>query len=93
MPATAPTPPTALVPVGRTRVKLLVFTVLTGLAWLAGMPGPTVAALALTSLAIPLAVALGGGAGLLRDLVRVPARTVTGSGVGHTPEQGERFVT
>ncbi|PWU51922.1 hypothetical protein DLJ47_20175 [Micromonospora sp. S4605] len=93
MPATAPTSQTALVPVARTRVKLLVFIALTGLAWFAGLPGPTVAALALTSLAIPLAVAVAGGGGLVRVLLRVPARPAAGRGLGHTSEQGERFVT
>ncbi|MFG1779867.1 hypothetical protein ACGFIR_26520 [Micromonospora sp. NPDC049051] len=81
------------VPIVRTRRNLLAFAVLTGVAAVAGLPGWTVAALALTCLAIPLAVALGGGAGPLRELLR-PGRVSRGaSGLGHSPEQGERFVT
>ncbi|MGS2615046.1 hypothetical protein ACVCAH_11045 [Micromonospora sp. LZ34] len=93
MPSAARTPEIWPLPVARTRVKLLVFTTLTVVAGLAGMPGPTVAALALISLAIPLAVALAGGAGLLRDLLGPPARPTPDCALGHTPEQGERFVT
>ncbi|MGW4500200.1 hypothetical protein ACWENR_16500 [Micromonospora sp. NPDC004336] len=81
------------VPLPRVRRKLAAFVVLTGVAAAAGLPGWTVAALALTSLAIPLAVAVAGGGALVRDLLfpsRAPARD---SGLGHTTEQGERFVT
>lgn len=93
MPSAARTPETWPLPVARTRVKLLVFSTLTVVAGLAGMPVPTVAALALVSLAIPLAVALAGGAGPLRDLLRPPVGPTPDRGLGHTPEQGERFVT
>ena len=58
------------IPLARTRRKLLVFAVLTGVAAVAGLPGWTVAALALTCLAIPLAVAVAGGTGLARELLR-----------------------
>ncbi|MFI6264826.1 hypothetical protein [Micromonospora sp. NPDC051006] len=82
-----------LVPVTRTRVKLVVFAALTAVALAAGLPGWTVAALALTSLAIPLAVALAGGRPLLRDLLLPPRRAARVSGLAHTPEERERFVT
>jgi hypothetical protein len=59
-----------LVPLPRTRRNLAVFATLTVVALAAGLPGWTVAALALTSLAIPLAVALAGGTTLLRELLR-----------------------
>ncbi|MGN9810947.1 hypothetical protein ACTMSW_16495 [Micromonospora sp. BQ11] len=58
------------VPIPRTRRKLAVFATLTVVALAAGLPGWTIAALALTSLAIPLAVALAGGGALLRELLR-----------------------
>ncbi|MGC5331740.1 hypothetical protein [Micromonospora sp. DT62] len=81
------------IPIARTRRKLLVFAVLTGVAAVAGLPGWTVAALALTCLAIPLAVAAAGGAGLARELLRPQRRPAGEGGLGHSPEQGERFVT
>ncbi|MEU2666249.1 hypothetical protein [Micromonospora sp. NBC_01740] len=81
------------IPIARTRRKLLVFAVLTGVAAVAGLPGWTVAALALTCLAIPLAVAVAGGGGLARELLRPQRRPTGGGGLGHSPEQGERFVT
>ncbi|MEH0820064.1 MULTISPECIES: hypothetical protein [unclassified Micromonospora] len=73
------------------RRKLAVLAGLTVAALLFGLPAPTVAALALTGLAIPVAVALAGGRP--RDLL--PARRTRrgGGGLGHTQEQGERFVT
>ncbi|MFG3707239.1 hypothetical protein ACGF7U_21290 [Micromonospora sp. NPDC047670] len=81
------------VPMPRVRRKLVVFAALTGVAALAGLPGWTVAALALTSLAIPFAVAVAGGGAQVRELL-FPSRAATRrSGVGHSPEQGERFVT
>ncbi|MGC4806458.1 hypothetical protein [Micromonospora sp. DT233] len=64
--------PASPVPLGRTRIKLAVFAALAALAAVTGLPGQTVAALALTSLAIPVAVALAGGGGLLRALLRPP---------------------
>ncbi|MGC4763684.1 hypothetical protein ACLQ20_12595 [Micromonospora sp. DT46] len=81
------------IPIARTRRKLLAFAVLTGVAAVAGLPGWTVAALALTCLAIPLAVAVAGGAGLARELLRPQRPATGGGGLGHSPEQGERFVT
>ncbi|MGK5519491.1 hypothetical protein ACSNN9_09050 [Micromonospora sp. URMC 107] len=81
------------IPIARARRKLVVFAVLTGVAALAGLPGWTVAALALTCLAIPLAVAAAGGAGLARELLRPTRGAAAPSGLGHNPEQGERFVT
>ncbi|PWR04991.1 hypothetical protein DKT68_29450 [Micromonospora acroterricola] len=82
-----------LVPLPRTRVKFLVFAALTVLAAVAGMPGRIVVALAAISLAIPLAVAVAGGRRLARDLLLPVRRPEPASGVGHRPEQGERFVT
>ncbi|MFC3502237.1 hypothetical protein ACFOOK_14860 [Micromonospora krabiensis] len=81
------------VPVARTRIKLVVFAAATIVAAAVGLPGPAVAALALTSLAIPLAVVLAGGAPLLRELLLPPSRPPVGRGLGHTPEERERFVT
>ncbi|MFG2008632.1 hypothetical protein ACGFNF_06105 [Micromonospora sp. NPDC048868] len=72
---------------------LIPLAVLTGVAAVAGLPGWTVAALAPTCLAIPLAVAAAGGAGLARELLRPQRRPTRGGGLGHSPEQGERFVT
>ncbi len=74
------------------RRKLVVFACLAVVAVLAGLPGPTVAALVLTTLAIPVAVLAGGGGGSLRELVR-PRPGPRRGGLGHTTEQGERFVT
>lgn len=71
------------------RRKLAVLLALTPVALLSGLPAPTVAALALTGLAVPVAVALGGGRP--RDLL--PSRPTRRGGLGHTQEQGERFVT
>ncbi|MBQ1074309.1 hypothetical protein KBX06_14220 [Micromonospora sp. C31] len=62
------------IPITRVRRKLVVFALLTGVAALAGLPGRTVAALALTCLAIPLAVAAAGGTGLARELLRAGVR-------------------
>ncbi|MCX5065118.1 hypothetical protein OOJ91_04405 [Micromonospora lupini] len=76
-----------------TRVKLAVCTVLTALAVGVGLPARVVLALALTGLAIPVAVALAGGRRAVRDLLLPVRRRASGSGVGHTSEQGERFVT
>ncbi|MFI7577720.1 hypothetical protein [Micromonospora sp. NPDC049497] len=72
-----------LVPLSRTRRKLAAFATLTVVAFAAGLPGWTVAALALTSLAIPLAVALAGGEALLRELLRPRV-----GDSGATPEPG-----
>lgn len=76
-----------------TRVKLVVCTVLTALAVGVGLPARVVLALALTSLAIPVAVALAGGGRAVRDLLLPVRRQTSSSGLGHTSEQGERFVT
>jgi hypothetical protein len=73
-----------LVPLSRTRRKLAVFTALTVVALAAGLPGRTVAALALTSLMIPVAVALAGGRVLLRELLRLRL-TAAGRHVPTTP--------
>ncbi|MEV0879272.1 hypothetical protein AB0I85_15740 [Micromonospora echinofusca] len=81
------------IPPARARRKLVVFAILTGVATVAGLPGWTVAALALTCLAIPLAVAVGGGAALARELLRPTRGAAASSGLGHNTEQGERFVT
>ncbi|MET8310633.1 hypothetical protein [Micromonospora sp. NPDC005173] len=93
----APTRETGLVPLARTRVKLVVFAALTVLAAAAGLPGRIVVALAAISLAIPLAiplaVAIAGGGRLARELLLPARRPEPDSGLGHTPEQGERFVT
>ncbi|MGC4773246.1 hypothetical protein ACLQ25_30275 [Micromonospora sp. DT44] len=83
----------AAVPLSRTRVKLVVCTVLTGLAVGVGLPARVVLALALTSLAIPIAVALAGGGRAVRELLLPARRRALNSGLGHMPEQGERFVT
>ncbi|MEV4464835.1 hypothetical protein AB0J51_14555 [Micromonospora echinofusca] len=80
-------------PIARTRCKLLVFAVLTGVAAVAGLPGWTVAALALTCVAIPLAVALAGGVDEVRELLRSGRGPAPAGGLGHSTEQGERFVT
>ncbi|MGK5441289.1 hypothetical protein ACSNN7_05595 [Micromonospora sp. URMC 105] len=71
------------------RRKLAVLVGLTAVALLSGLPAATVAALALTGLAVPVAVVLAGGRP--RDLL--PFRSIRSSGLGHTQEQGERFVT
>ncbi|MET8086307.1 hypothetical protein [Micromonospora sp. NPDC005237] len=84
---------TAVVPLSRTRVKLVVCTVLTALAVGVGLPARVVLALSLTSLAIPVAVALAGGIRAVRELVLPIRPPAPGSGLGHTSEQGERFVT
>ncbi|MGN9767238.1 hypothetical protein ACTMS2_18985 [Micromonospora sp. SD12] len=81
------------IPIARTRRKLLVFAVLTGVAAVAGLPGWTVAALALTCVAIPLAVAVAGGAGGVRELLRPGRSAAAAGGLDHSSEQGERFVT
>ncbi|MGK5740871.1 hypothetical protein [Micromonospora sp. URMC 103] len=81
------------VPIARTRVKLVVCAALTAVAATAGLPVWTVAALALTSLAIPLAVGLAGGGPLLRELLLPASGPAVGGGLGHTPEERERFVT
>ncbi|MEV5695143.1 hypothetical protein [Micromonospora globbae] len=81
------------VPIARTRVKLAVCAALTLAAVGAGMPVWTVVALALTCAAIPLAVALAGGGPLLRELLVPVPRAGTTSGLAHTPEERERFVT
>ncbi|MFC0505845.1 hypothetical protein [Micromonospora costi] len=82
-----------LVPIARTRVKLVVCAALTAVAVTAGLPGWTVAALALTCLAIPLAVVLAGGGPLLRRLLLPAPRPRAASGLAHTQEERERFVT
>ncbi|MEH0936419.1 hypothetical protein [Micromonospora psammae] len=56
------------------RRKLFAFAALTVVALLLGLPAPTVAALALVSLAIPVAVVVGGGR-LRQLLLPGPART------------------
>ncbi|RLP96545.1 hypothetical protein [Micromonospora sp. CV4] len=89
----APTREAGLVSVVRTRVKLVVFAGLTLLAAAAGLPGRVVVALGVISLAIPLAVAVAGGRRLARELLFPVRRPEPGSGLGHSPEQGERFVT
>ncbi|GAA2182845.1 hypothetical protein [Micromonospora lupini] len=89
----APVRETAVVPLSRTRVKLVVCTALTALAVGVGLPARVVLALALTSLAIPVAVALAGGGRAVRDLLLPLRRPASSSGLGHTSEQGERFVT
>ncbi|MFF4874498.1 hypothetical protein [Micromonospora sp. NPDC000668] len=89
----APTRETGLVPLARTRMKLVVFAALTVLAAAAGLPGRIVVALAAISLAIPLAVGIAGGGRLARELLLPARRPEPDSGLGHTPEQGERFVT
>ncbi|MFC8619137.1 hypothetical protein ACFT9M_22330 [Micromonospora purpureochromogenes] len=71
------------------RRKFVVLVGLTVVALLSGLPAPTVVALALTGLAVPVAVALAGGRP--RDLL--PSRPARRGGLGHTQEQGERFVT
>ncbi|MEH0974733.1 hypothetical protein V6U77_26720 [Micromonospora sp. CPCC 205546] len=81
------------IPIARARRKLVVFAVLTAVAVVAGLPGWTVAALALTCLAIPLAVAVAGGPGLARELLRPRRGAATSGGLGHSSEQGERFGT
>ncbi|WP_143728343.1 hypothetical protein [Micromonospora cremea] len=78
-----------LVSLSRTRRKLAIFTALTVVALVAGLPGWTIAALALTSLTIPLAVALAGGRNLLRDLLR-PRLSDTGRHVPTTRSRGAR---
>ncbi|RKN40643.1 hypothetical protein [Micromonospora endolithica] len=80
-------------PIARTRRKLVAFAVLTVVASLVGLPGATVVALAAVSVAIPVAVACAGGGALLRDLLVPGDRRRRGGGLGHTTEQGERFVT
>ncbi|MEU4681252.1 hypothetical protein [Micromonospora sp. NPDC023737] len=82
-----------LVPIARTRVKLAVSGMLTVGAVTAGLPAWTVAALALTSIAIPVAVVLAGGGPLLRELLLPVPGSRTGSGLAHTPEESERLVT
>ncbi|MEH1165898.1 hypothetical protein V6V47_10990 [Micromonospora sp. CPCC 205539] len=84
---------TGVVSLSRTRVKLVVFAALTVLAALAGLPARIVIALAVLSLAIPIAVAVAGGGGLARELLLPIRRPGPGSGLGHSPEQGERLVT
>ncbi|MEH1101643.1 hypothetical protein [Micromonospora sp. CPCC 205561] len=81
------------VPIARVRRKLVVFAALTGVAALADLPGWTVVALGLTSLAIPLAVTAVGGAALTRELLLPRRGAAATGGLGHTAEQGERFVT
>lgn len=93
MSVVAPARETAVVPLSRTRVKLVVCTVLTGLAVGVGLPARVILALALTSAAIPVAVALAGGGRAVRALLLPARRRTPRSGLGHTPEQGERFVT
>jgi hypothetical protein len=93
MSVVAPARESAAVPLSRTRVKLVVCTVLTALAVGVGLPARVVLALALTSLAIPVAVALAGGGRAVRELLLPGRHRTPGSGLGHTPEQGERFVT
>ncbi|MET8367293.1 hypothetical protein ABZU53_27410 [Micromonospora sp. NPDC005194] len=93
MSVVAPVRDTAVVPLSRTRVKLVVCTVLTALAVGVGLPARVVLALSLTSLAIPVAVALAGGVRAVRELVLPVRPPAPGSGLGHTSEQGERFVT
>ncbi|MEV2239360.1 hypothetical protein [Micromonospora sp. NPDC049891] len=58
------------VPLSRVRRKLVVFSGLSLVALAVGMPGWSVAALVLISVAIPVAVGLAGGSGLLRELLR-----------------------
>ncbi|MFC4020114.1 hypothetical protein ACFOW4_19510 [Micromonospora sp. GCM10011542] len=82
-----------VVPLPRVRVKLLVFAALTVVAAAAGLPGRLVVALALTSLAIPLAVLVAGGGRAARELLFPVRGNSPDSGLGHRPEQGERFVT
>ncbi|MEV4712666.1 hypothetical protein [Micromonospora sp. NPDC049374] len=61
---------TDLVPLSRVRRKLAVFSGLSLVALAVGLPGWSVAALVLTSLAIPVAVGMAGGGNLLRQLLR-----------------------
>ncbi|MGQ5261662.1 hypothetical protein ACTWLT_12955 [Micromonospora sp. ZYX-F-536] len=89
----APSRETGVVPLSRTRVKLVVFAALTLVAAAAGLPGRIVVALAAISLAIPLAVAVAGGGRLVCELLLPGRHPTADSGLGHTPEQGERFVT
>ncbi|MEV4659496.1 hypothetical protein [Micromonospora sp. NPDC049301] len=89
----APAREPGVVPLACTRVKLVVFAGLALLAAGAGLPGRLVVALALISLAIPLAVAAVGGGRLARELLFPVRRPDRGSGLGHRSEQGERFVT
>lgn len=85
--------PVLPVPLGRIRTKLLVFVALAVVATVGGLPAPAVTALWATSLAIPLVVALAGGARAVRELF-LPRRPMPGpGGLGHSQEQGERFVT
>ncbi|MET0417887.1 MAG: hypothetical protein ABW022_17905 [Actinoplanes sp.] len=77
----------------RARVKLACFAALAVLAAVAGLPARVGVALALISLAIPVAVALADGGRSVRELLLPARRPASGSGLGHTSEQGERFVT
>ncbi|MBQ1047215.1 hypothetical protein KBX50_01800 [Micromonospora sp. C51] len=61
---------TDLVPMSRVRRKLAAFSGLSLVAVAVGLPGWSIAALVLTSLAIPVAVGLAGGGSLLRQLLR-----------------------
>ncbi|TDC29854.1 hypothetical protein E1211_25255 [Micromonospora sp. 15K316] len=82
-----------LVPIARTRVKLAVCGALTVVAVTAGLPAWTVVALALTSIAIPVAVLLAGGAPLLRQLLLPGPRLAAASGLAHSTEERKRLVT
>jgi hypothetical protein len=59
-------------PLPGVRRKLAAFSALSVVALAAGLPGWTVAALTLTSLAIPVAVGVAGGRPLLRELLGLP---------------------
>ncbi|GAB3935944.1 hypothetical protein [Micromonospora vulcania] len=93
MSVVVPTRESGLVSLSRTRVKLVVFAALTVLAAVVGLPGRIVVALALISVAIPLAVAVAGGGRMARELLLPGRRPGPESGLGHRSEQGERFVT
>ncbi|MEG3636931.1 hypothetical protein [Micromonospora palythoicola] len=79
------TDPVAL---SRIRRKLAVFSGLSLVAAAVGLPAWSVAALVLTSLAIPVAVGLAGGGSRVRQLLRPGSNP--GGGENRSPERGPR---
>ncbi|NGM13051.1 hypothetical protein [Verrucosispora sioxanthis] len=75
------------VALSRVRCKFAVFSGLSLVAAAVGLPAWSVAALVLTSLAIPVAVGLAGGGGLLRQLLRPGANPGGGT---RSPDRGTR---